>query len=297
MFGITLLFGALFHFAAASPTTIQSHICQVPNAPSIVQPPDGTQTTEPHITVSGTADANTAITILDNSSQAAAVTSDSVGNFEVDVPLVEHQNLLVAQASNPCHNTADSGSITVIYNKPPNPPNPPTPPSPNPSDNTNPSGGETVITNGIIGPPNLSDRNRSAVTPSQSITSGPLTLYVKLPRELTTAQPSIIAEGAANMPATITIWVNGEQVATVKTDSNGRFRVRIPLSIGENQITITANTPNDSATLQVEATRTKSAQQPPQSLWQRYGKLIVGVISIAIICIVVVKAIMKRRSW
>jgi hypothetical protein len=287
MFSMALLLGAFFHLATT--TTIQSHVCQLPNAPVILQPVDGTVTVEPHITVA----------ILDNSVSVASVTSDSLGNFEVSVPLVEHQNQLFAQASNPCHETADSGSITVTYNKPPAPPTPPTPnpsqpSSPStPASNTQNSKGDTAISNGLIGNGNIAN-NGATVLPSQTATSGPLTLYVQLPRRLTTSEPSIIVAGATNIPGTITIWVNGQRVAFVKTDENGRFRIRVPLTIGENELTISATAQSHTATLHVNATHIAINQSP--DFWQRYGKLIIVILLAISACLILVKINLKRRS-
>lgn len=285
-----IISAALHHFAITTPTIIQSHVCQAPSHITITQPSDGSQTDVPHIFVAGQTDAATSVTILDNAQPDGTTTSDASGNYAIEVPLVAHQNTLIAKASDACGNSVQSTAVTVTYNKPITPPPAPAPLPGQPS-------AQPPLT---IVPTNIGNvggglNSQGHFLPSQSATSGQLTLYVQSPSEFTTTEPSVVLFGATNIPAQLRFIVDGTEVANPLTDEDGHYKVRIPVKLGQNDITIIASAKGQIAQIHLKVQRQAPPAPAAPSFWQRYGKLIIAIVVGLIILLSLVKARRMKR--
>lgn len=273
MFLLTLLSPLLTPILAA--TIVQSNICTgLPTAPTIDQPADASQTTQAEAIVSGTAQPSISITVLDNGQPLASTTSDAAGDFSVSVLLTQAQNVLIARASDPCGNTTDSSPATITYTPPPTPSSPP-------SQGTTPqqgtATGSSTSPSGVASPGSQQQVVAGA---------GPLVLTIISPKHFTTSGRAFILQGTTNIPATVTVEVNDRQVAKLYTNTTvNSFQTLVPLSVGENTITIAATATQYTASARLHVTRvssaTAAAHQP--GFWSSHGKLVVIPVGIAIV--------------
>jgi len=256
MFGTALLLG-MFHFASSE--SIQANICGLPDAPVITSPTAPVDTSTQELSIIGTATPNTTVSLLDNSTLAASLTSDGSGNFAGTVELVSGSNSIVAQVGNNCNQTAASTVVTATYTPPPPPPPPKKPvvvvPAPavvavTPTNNT-PTVFIPIVT-----------------TPTQTLSGQGLKLQVtstdtstspdQTPATKTVSSASVYVSGTTGVAANIAVVVNGKVVADIVSGSDGKFNILVPLSVGKNKIQLIATLGNKTVTRNLSYKRTAS---------------------------------------
>lgn len=291
MYGIGLLLGLGLTFFSTT-TTIQTNICNtMPAAPVITSPASGTTTATQEATIGGTATADIAINILDNNQLVASTTADSFGNYGVDVQLSSGSNVLIAQAENNCNQTANSPSITVTYT-PPVPPPTPTPPVVTP---TKKASVPAVVS--VVAIHNNSASVTPVVSPSttgQSTSSGLiLDIYSNYSRNTTAASEFIT--GSTGIAANVQVVVNGQTIADSISGDNGYFVVRVPLSLGKNNVGFSATAGTSTITKNIQITRSPLTKKthPKRSL---FSILIIILLAIAAFDLIVLLVLSIRNK-
>lgn len=283
-FQLTYLLGSL--------TTIQSYICQPPTAPLIVTPIDGTsvEATKP-FTVSGDGPFQSAIVISSNGSDLVSVQADDNNHFSAQVTLPNEGSQTISVKSERTCGTTQGNAVTlnvtpaiitpVDPTDPTNPTNPETPTSPGDNTSDQPT----------------SPNPTSPVTPSpqpdtnseEQGTSDGLYLSIQSPsNNSTTTDSSIFVNGSTDNPSKVSITVNGQIMAQTFINSS-TFGLSVPLSVGVNELTITANA--ETGTASVKLTVTRQAEEQKTAWYQTeqgQNAIRIAVISLIAILIIIV---------
>lgn len=250
MFGtIGLLLGLTFF---STTTTIQSTICSatLPATPVITAPAGGSTTSTQDTTVSGTANDNITINIFDNSVLVSSTTADGSGNFGVSAALTTGTNTIVAQAESACGQTTNSSSVTVTYTPPVVPLTPP-----------------VVVTVPEVVRVVESHQSGAVVTPTVTtpaavVAANGLTLNLNS-KNFSTSAASVFLSGSTAISANVEVVDNGNIVADILSDNSGHFSVRVPLSLGKNNIQFIATAGSTTITKNLVVTRTQTPQKAP----------------------------------
>lgn len=227
-------------------TSIQSSICQPLNAPTISTPVAGNTVAVGALYVAGTSDLDTTVTVSVDGQPAASVTTVS-GEYGVSVSVAGGTRTLTAHAANQCDSVASAPvTINVQSPQPPTPPDPgptptPTPPpAPNPAPSPSPRpaprpGGTRQIT---YLPVTSQPRD---TTP----TSEPLTLSIDSALDGSkVSYSSVYVSGTLSRAGIVKITKNGIVLAELSSPAT-TFGFTVPLTDGENKLTITASTSDD----------------------------------------------------
>lgn len=280
---------SLFSLMSSTSVTVETDVCGLPGTPVIVAPSGDETTSTQDLTVSGTADDNTTINILDNSTTLASVTSDSSGDYGAIISLSSGSNEIVAQAENNCSQTANSSAVDVTYN-------PPAPPPPPPSSGSSTS---TTVSVPAVAPVTSSGSSTSQSTVAvPATTTSPLSLSlnvstappssssssigsVPLGENFTTVFDSVFITGSTGRPATVEILEGRKVIARVQTDSSGNFGARIPLKFGTNILTFIITSGGQTITKTVRIVRTNS--KPPVASNSLRRILLYALVAVVII--------------
>lgn len=186
--------------SSSSPPVLLHRNQVPPPAPVISAPSSGLVTTSSSITVSGSAEADSTLSVFVDGGTSATLTVGSDGIYSVSVPLTLGSNSIQAQAANPAGSGPLSSAVLVTRKAPPPPASPP-PPSPPPT---------------------------SPVTPS--ITS---------PADgASTTGTSIMVDISGPAGATAQVYDNGTLVGSLDLASDGTGALLIPLILGPNALIV-----------------------------------------------------------
>lgn len=252
MFGLSLL---LVLFPIFGATTISSTICDIPSTPTFVtQSATTTATTD---IISAKTSPSTSVDVSDNSQSIATLTSDSSGDFSLQVSLALGSNSFSATATNSCGSSASTHALVLTRDK-----------APASSSSTSGSATEGSATSLAVS---------GSTTPSAKRA---LSLYLQVPAAahtssgISTAANSIFLGGSTSGAAQITIYDNGTQVASLTAANNGTFGVSVPLLMGVNHILIQVYSNGQTTTQTVTYVRTAPlTHKSDRDLW-----LVIGII-------------------
>lgn len=235
--------------------TVQSYICQPPSEPILMMPVDGTTvTTGSAITVSGQGPQESSIIISDNGTDVASVQSDNNDSFSASIIIdSDGEHTLAVKATRSCGVTqGNTLTITATSGNTPLPEEPT--PSPLPPVTSMPPVYSGMPTQNLPKPETTSN--------DQNASKG-LYLSVKNPiNGSTTTDSSVFVRGVTNSNATVTISVNGTAVASTFR-AHTSFGLSVPLSVGENTITVNATGSEGTASVTLSVTRLGEERQVP----------------------------------
>lgn len=284
-FQLTYLLGSL--------TTIQSYICQPPTAPLIVTPIDGAsvEATKP-FTVSGNGPFQSAIILSSNGSDLVSVQADENNHFSAQVTLTNEGAQTLSVKSERTCGSAQGNAVTLNVTPAIIDPVDPTDPT-NPTNPTNP---ETPTGPGGDQPnqPSTPNPTTPSITPPQPDTnsddqgtSDGLYLSIQSPaNNSTTTDSSIFVSGSTNSPSKTSITINGQIMAQTFINSS-TFGLNIPLTVGVNELTVTANAESGSAT--VTLTITRQAEEQKVAWYQtEQGQTTIRIAAISLITLLII---------
>jgi len=262
--------------------TVQLNVCSTPTQPVITAPADQSNTYDPTTLVTGTADPNSSISVVDNNQAAASVNTDASGDFAVSVSLATGANQLVATVKNACGDTADSAPITVERLVTSSPTTQPLPLSPIFSGSGSQSGvgaagGETVVPSGTETP--------SAEPLILTFSNVPAAAYTSAGEA--TSEDTVLISGSATPNSMINITDNGRIVAQLQAGSDGQFSVQIPLTIGRNELHISVT--NGRSTVSKTLIYVRTVPQPSAPWYKSKPVQVAGIGILTLLLVVVVR--------
>jgi len=236
-------------------TTIQSSICVQVTAPVFTT--QNSTTAAATATLAGTTSQNVSIVIKNNAQQVATVTSDSAGDFSLQVSLTVGTNSFTATGTNNCGD-ATSATPVVITRSAPVVVQPPeqTPAENSPAEPTEAASTttESESTNTTAATPQPDET--VIVAPQTVDKSDTVPLEVVLPAgaqsktvgsganaktTVFTTEKTVYIKGTTTPLAAVTISNNNVKVASLTAASDGSFGVAVPLTGGTNILTIEAS--------------------------------------------------------
>ncbi|MCV0412623.1 Ig-like domain-containing protein, partial [Nitrosarchaeum sp.] len=234
-----------------------------PNVPVITSPDDGTSTSDPSQTITGTAEANSTIEVFVNGASVGTTTANSAGNWSTQVSLSEGTNIVTATAfdgfntsspSEPIHIILDTvAPIITVIPVSANIELGSSPPSLLSGVTTN--DGSPIIVTGSVDTNTIGDyviyydstdiNGNAAIQQSRTYhvidTVAPNVPVITSPDDGTsTSDPSQTITGTAEANSTIEVFVNGASVGTTTANSAGNWSTQVSLSEGTNIVTATA---------------------------------------------------------
>lgn len=91
-------------------------------------------------------------------------------------------------------------------------------------------------------------------------------IFLTLHAKNKTKNPDVMLKGRVGKDASISISVNGEDIGPVSLDGRNKYRVRVPLTIGDNSIRVAASCDGEEKILEKNIKRkARTAQEKP--LW------------------------------
>ena len=278
-----------FHVVLGS-VSIRSYICQPPDVPAITSPADGTTATEGDaIIVKGTATADTSVTLSENGQTYAVVTADQNNTFAAQAQFSVGSHELGLVTTNPCGtNSGDTVTIHVAAK-----PDEPTPAEPTTPSNPIQQWFDKLFHNENKREQDTPSSKKQSTKPSSTPALALTDVYPL--DNFTTTDTSVYFTGRTTIPATEQIVVNDKKRAQIKRKQK-LFGVAVPLSVGINQITITAVSGDEKVSLtrvvkREEAKNTKAS--PNNTPWYRTtpGKIVIGASLFLLLMIVVILVI------
>lgn len=217
--------------AMAASKDISVQVCS-PNASlSIVNPAGDVGTMDKSIIVSGYGAADVSVSAYRNSKNVGIVTTGSDGSYSISIPLVVGVNSIHTRVTNDCGESSDSNIVTVTREMSPEPPqkNEPSKPSVEP-----PTGNPPPRT--ATSPDSLPDK---ITAPAPGSAAGQKVPTILEPNDgFATDSPTILLKGVAEPGVRLWIERNGQRLAEIVADDEGRFAVTIPLVAGENMLVV-----------------------------------------------------------
>lgn len=275
--------------------TIQSYICQPPNAPVITSPVDNYSVEAGQaFTVTGEGDFQSAIILSNDSNDLVSVQADETNHFSANVTFAQEGTQSLSVKSYRTCGTTQGNSITIEVTPSTTPPvdpvdpvDPIDPTTPvNPTQPANPSPTRPSPTQPTIETPSQPVPQPDTSSDDQGTSKG-LFLSIQNPaNNSTTTESSVFINGSTNYPSKIIITVNGTVMAQTFM-ANSAFGLSVPLTEGENEVVIAASAEEGSASVKLAITR---AAENQQTAWYQTeaGQMTVRVAAISVISILII---------
>ncbi len=252
--------------------TIQTYICQTPVVPVISSPVENeiVYSATP-IVVNGTASADTNVALSDNGQVYANVTADQYNKFSALVYLSEGGHELGVTTTNPC-GTSTGIPVNISAEAKPVPPPTPTEPSeppvePHPGDEppmvppADPAAPEASLPdNANTDKPKSPAKDKKKNNKKSSGQDALIMSDIYPKNGYVTNNASIYLTGNMSKPATVEIIVNDRVVASILRDQ-ASFGASIPLSVGDNTLTITAKSGKEQVSEVLNITRNEKTPE------------------------------------
>ncbi|EGP94708.1 Ig-like domain-containing protein [Nitrosarchaeum koreense] len=234
-----------------------------PNVPVITSPDDGTSTSDPSQTITGTSEPNSTIEVFVNGASTGTTTANSAGNWSTQISLSEGTNIVTTTAfdgfntsspSEPIHIVLDTvAPIIIVIPISANIELGSSPPSLLSGVTTN--DGSPITVTGSVDTNTIGDyviyydstdiNGNAAIQQSRTYhvvdTVAPNVPVITSPDDGTsTSDPSQTITGTSEPNSTIEVFVNGASTGTTTANSAGNWSTQISLSEGTNIVTTTA---------------------------------------------------------
>lgn len=267
--------------------TIQSYICQPPSVPAIISPADGSAVVSSNaVTVEGSATADSTVELTDNGQAYATVTADQNNSFGTQATFSEGSHTLGVSVTNPC-GTNIGGSVTITANSTPVPPSE-SDPTPVPPDTFSLRDFATTPV------PSARDTVNEEAAPNEE--PGSLVLRNIYPVSgSTTTAASVYVGGLTSVPSIIEISANNKLVGKTMVNQTS-FAMKVPLSMGANEITITAISGAERTSESLKVIRQESATPSAALAWYQTtpGKILITSIVAIILLLFILLVILLR---
>jgi hypothetical protein len=274
MFAVSFLL-VIFPIFSSTNQIVSSSICNSVTPPSFTT--QNTTTTASTDIISGTTSSGVSVSIYDNSQAAGSLTSDSSGNFSLQVSLNLGSNSFSATAANNCQSVSSSTDLVIIRQASPS--------TPSSSPSSSPSSTPSSTVSSSSSASTSSTLSTSTPTTTTTPSSGQAFLQLQVPGSafsssgIFTTANSVFISGSTNPGAQVVILDNHKTVAQVTAANDGSFGVSVPLSVGINNITINS-TYNGKTTTQ-SITYIRGAPQP-KSTHKTWLYIILAIVIIAL---------------